>query len=149
MSRIPGFYRIFFTWIDPLMAGVTGLQGFVAPAALLELQVADATLDPLYRPHFQQIGGYLLGMAFLSAALLRAAPALRVWKLFQASVLIHDASILSSTYAALEYQRRLSPADWRGLDWFCVVVASGVAALRLCFLMEVGFRGGARGVKQA
>ena len=115
MAHIPTFYRIWFTYLDPLIALHATYMNYVTPGFVLNSQIAGAPFDPDYYPFFQQLGGFLASTAFLSAVLLRATAELRLWKILQAAVLIVDASLLGSIYTSLRHQSRLRPTDWHGL----------------------------------
>ena len=142
------FYRIFFTTVDPLIAALGTYIAFATPQVLLESQVAGVTLDPVYAPFFQQLGGYLLDVAFLSTVLLRATSERKVWKILQASILLVDVTLLISIYGSLSFQDRLSPTGWRWEDWVSVAITGGVAALRSSFLLELGLGTTVRAVKR-
>ena len=63
----------------------------------MALWYQHAPYDPRYRPVFQQLGGGLLSVALLSAAIPRVAPDdLKVWKALQAAILLLDIAMLWS-----------------------------------------------------
>ena len=114
MSQIPAFYRIWFTYLDPLIAIHATYMDFFTPATIFNSQIAGVTLDPDYHAFFQQLGGHLAGIAFLSTVLLRATSELKIWKILQASILIVDICLMASIYTSLSHQSRLSPSIGAG-----------------------------------
>jgi len=149
---IPGFYRIFFTWVDPVIALFGAYMSIATPAAMLNAYIPAAlsAYDPQQAMIFQQLGGSLLGTAFTSAVLLRyAAGDVGVWRLVQASILIVDAVLGYSIWDGLRSQGRLSLAGMRFEDWGDVVLTGGVALVRTLFLLRVGFPRAEDRVKRA
>ncbi|GKT96963.1 beta-mannosidase MndA [Colletotrichum tofieldiae] len=158
-SGIPKTYSVLFTLLDPLIA-LWGTSLFLlSPQTVTSSYLPDSytrplpwTLRPLTRrrqppeplgppgvlpPLHAQIAGHLLSNALLSFLLLRAAPDnLRIWRVYQLSLLLVDGFLLYGTFASYGIQGRLSPwrgasrtgAPWASRRWRggkgCVLVAS-------------------------
>jgi hypothetical protein len=152
---IPGFYRVFFTSIDPLIALSGVYMNLYKPEMVLGAVVPAtvATWNPAYYPIMQQLTGWHLGTIFLQTTLLRYTGDLGVWRIFQASVLVIDAALGWSIWSALGAQGRRSLAGMRGEDWGTVGITAGVAIIRTAFLLGAGFGqqsgAGAKGKKRA
>jgi hypothetical protein len=149
-SVVPGFYHFFFTWFDPIVAFSGAVTDFVSPDFVINSLVPktlrnEEGCNPNYKFIFQQAGGGMIAVAFLSGALLRATNDLKVWKYVQAAILLIDIATLYSVWDALRLQSRLQVSTWRGEDWGCVGLTTFVTVLRVAFLAEAGFR--KRGVK--
>ena len=89
---------------------------------------------------FQQLGGFLLGTAFMEAVLLRYSGDVNIWKLVQATILIVDIAILYALWDALSQQGRLQPSKLRGEDWGCVAITGFVTIVRSLFITGLGLR---------
>ena len=142
MPTIPILYRILFLWMDPFMTAFAGYIALVTPTVLLRASARDDTPDMRYRSLCQQLGGAQLSLAFLGAVLPRVAPVdLRVWKALQAAFLLHDGAMLWDIGQGLA---RDGETDLGQLPPKQRVFLGGmvvVAALRVCFMAEVGFGG--------
>ncbi|KAF2875989.1 hypothetical protein BDV95DRAFT_287720 [Massariosphaeria phaeospora] len=143
-SVVPGFYHFFFTWFDPIVSFAGAITDFVSPDFVVNSLVPatlrnEAGVNPNYRFIFQQAGGGMVAVAFLSGALLRATNELKIWKYVQTAILLIDFAMLYSAWDALKLQGRLSPAAWRGEDWGTVGLTTFVTVLRIAFLAEAGF----------
>lgn len=144
-SVVPGFYHFFFTWFDPIVSFSGAITDFVNQDFVVNSLVPKAlrneeSVNPNYKFIFQQAGGGMFAVAFLSGALLRATNDLKVWKYVQAAILIIDIAGLYSIWDALKSQDRLQLSTWRGEDWGCVGLTSFVTVLRVAFLVEAGFK---------
>ncbi len=145
---IPAAYRIFFTSLDPLVALGGAYLHFFLPETVLDSYI-PATVSPHEPQHYmlyQQLGGFLLGSAFLSIVLLRYTGDLGVWRILQASILIVDVTLLFTQWDALARQGRLSLGATRAEDWGCAAITGTVAVVRVLFLTGVwlGRKGGGR-----
>jgi hypothetical protein len=144
-SVVPGLYHFFFTWFDPIVSfsgAVTDFvsQDFVITSLVPKVLQEKEGVNPNYKFIFQQAGGGMIAVAFLSGALLRATNDLKVWKHVQAAILLIDIAMLYSVWDAFRLQGRLQPASWRGEDWGAVGLTGFVTILRVAFLAEVGFK---------
>ena len=84
VTTIPSFYRLFFSWVDPIMACPGAAMDFVAPHLFLE-SLAGPTVpyDSNTIALFHHLGGLYFMVAFLSAVLPRVSADLKVWKALQ------------------------------------------------------------------
>lgn len=137
---IPTFYRILFTWIDPIVAIWGAYLDFFEPDMVLNSFIPNSARNPDHDLLFQQLGGGMLNIAFVQAILLRYTNDIKIWKIIQAANLIVDIVMMYSLGAALMHQGRLSPADWRGEDWGCLGITGFATIVRIFFVAEVGFR---------
>jgi hypothetical protein len=138
-SMIPPFYRIFFTWVDPIIAASGVWLGFAAPDTMVNSLLPGGVHDHQIKFIFQQHGGGMLNIALLSAGLLRASNDLKVWNWVQGSILAVDFVGLYSIWDALRSQSRLNFGALRSEDWGCIAITGFVTVLRILFLVGVGF----------
>jgi hypothetical protein len=139
-SVVPGVYRFFFTWFDPVVAFAGAYMDFFAPDTVMNSLIPNYLHDPHHMFVFQQMGGGMLSISFLSAVLLRYSTDLGVWKCLQASVLIVDIATLYSCWDALKGQGRLQLGALRGEDWGTIGLTTFVTVLRVAFLAGFGFK---------
>ncbi|GKT64324.1 beta-mannosidase MndA [Colletotrichum tofieldiae] len=162
-SGIPKTYSVLFTLLDPLIAlwgtslfllspqTVTSSylpDSYTRPSALdpstshpaAAAPLSPSALQEYSLPLHAQIAGHLLSNALLSFLLLRAAPDnLRIWRVYQLSLLLVDGFLLYGTFASYGIQGRLSPLAWRVEDWGAVGITSLAGVARVAFLLRVGF----------
>lgn len=141
-SSIPSFYRIFFSFIDPLVA-LSGVylnyfDGDTVITSIFPPSHAWSRITPSHTLLLEQSGGFLLMIVFLQVFLLRHTKDLGVWKLFEASLLITDFGMFYSFWNALSMQGRLEPGSWRVEEWGNVGITGFVTAVRILFLMGIG-----------
>ncbi|PVH92360.1 hypothetical protein DM02DRAFT_619988 [Periconia macrospinosa] len=143
-NRVPGFYKIFFTSVDPIIALSAAITNFVSQDFLVNSLVPrtlrnEDDVNPQYKFIFQQAGGAMLACAVLSGGLLRATNDLKVWKYVQMAILLMDFAALYSFWDALRLQSRLWTA-WRSEDWGTVGLTLFITLTRIAFLAEMGFK---------
>lgn len=136
---MPAFYRIWFTWVDPIIAGHAVYMDFFTPDTVLNAFIPDSPRNPAHDMLFHQMGGGMLHIAFVSAVLLRYTSDVKVWRIVQGGILLVDLVGLGSLWHTLGRQGRRHPAGWRFEDWACVVILGFVTLLRLSFLAGLGF----------
>ncbi|KAK1061150.1 hypothetical protein LTR12_004828 [Friedmanniomyces endolithicus] len=140
-QRIPPFYRIFFTTVDPLIALTGFISALFFPNFLLSTYSPTATIPPAIETTqlLNILAGFYLSVVPLQIFLLRARPQdLTVWRALQFSVLIADVAVLGATATALSAQGRLQPSHWRLDEAGSVVVTAGVGLIRIAFLIGLG-----------
>ncbi|KAL8278505.1 hypothetical protein RQP46_009195 [Phenoliferia psychrophenolica] len=142
-TRIPTFYRIFFTLIDPLMClgGVLGCLVF--PSSTLTSYTPSALgapITPSTSVLLDSTAGWFLGMAFLQFSLLRARPYdVVVWRAVQVALVCVDLTMWLGLVRALVVEGRMADtANWRGGDWGNVVGYPALVAVRVAFLVGIG-----------
>ena len=162
-STQPSFplaYRLFFTYLDPVLSAMGVGVGFLAPDLVVQgwipATVPNRMLSsvvarvpnleakvayPSHLPLFHQLAGFFAMTGFLSAVLLRVRPRdYVVWRLFEGAIAFVDIVILASTAREYARQGRLwNPlGTWRPEDWFSVIVTTACAVWRVAFVAGVG-----------
>ncbi|CAO2655519.1 Nn.00g043220.m01.CDS01 [Neocucurbitaria sp. VM-36] len=134
------FYRVWFTWVDPITLFFTVLGCIFAPGDALELLVPSflSPFQPLQAALIHQTAALYGFMAIMFGVLLRISPDPKVWRVVQAATLFVDISLLVTMYFALKLQGRLETDKWRGIEWFNSLFTIWVAVVRIAFLMGVG-----------
>ncbi|KAF2110777.1 hypothetical protein BDV96DRAFT_583696 [Lophiotrema nucula] len=155
ISRVPAFYTVFFTSIDPLIAlGGGAYIVFFRPQTFID-QLFPRTspysvITPSHTLLLHQLGGTFLMVGFLQVFMLRYTKDLAIWKFLQFSILIEDVVLFYSLYAGLVTQNRLALESVRAEEWGSVAITGFVLIARVLFLLEVGFKkvGGSAGKKR-
>jgi hypothetical protein len=145
--QIHGFYRVWFTWVDPISLFGTVYGLLTAPDFFMDalIPASMSTVNPDHAFFFHQTAALYLFMALIMAGILRASPDIKIWKIVQGSILVVDLSLLASLYVCLEHQGRLDPADWRWIDYTNLVYTGYMALLRISFLSGVGVKHAVKG----
>jgi hypothetical protein len=138
--HVNNFYRIWFTWFDPIVILLTIIACISNPSKALEMLVPPEVTS--FVPEqaalmYQQAPLFgFLGIMF--AVLLRVSPDPKVWRVVQAATLAVDVSLIVIMAAALQQQGRLSTAKWRGIEWFNMFFTACIALGRVAYLMGIG-----------
>ena len=148
-SHIPAFYRVAFTWFDPLVTLWSAYTVFTDPDTVVDSYAPNVRRDPNLDMFFQQTAGYTLALCFLQTVLLRATDEVRVWKILQWAILIVNVATLYSLHWGLSNQGRLAMGGWRGEDWACLLIALIPMLYRLAFIAEIGFPSGGAEAEKA
>ncbi|KAH8894736.1 hypothetical protein GQ53DRAFT_85595 [Thozetella sp. PMI_491] len=140
-DRIPAFYSIFFLWIDPIVALWGTYLNLFQPATTMDSIVPRAIVpyDLRFQAIFQQLGGFLLGSAWIQIILQRYTRDVGVWKILHSGILIVDLVVLYSTWDALGIQGRRSLGQLRPEDWGTVTILGSLVVIRSSFLFGIGF----------
>lgn len=77
-------------------------------------------------------------VAIILGGLLRISKDIQVWRVVITAVLVVDIAMLSSDYAILKQQDRLSLEAMRSEDWSNILFTGFVTAIRIFFLAGVG-----------
>jgi hypothetical protein len=150
--QVPLFYRIFFTYLDPLICVWGAYMDFFDPALVLSSHIPNHIPDIGHSMILKQRGGGMLNFGFLSFFLLRYTQDLAIWRLVQIADLIVDFAYFWAVYEALASQGRLGAASWRVEDWAAIGITGAATLTRLAFLAGVGLvkgKGKGKGVKKA
>ncbi|KAH8885602.1 hypothetical protein GQ53DRAFT_350775 [Thozetella sp. PMI_491] len=135
-------YRIWFTWVDPLITWMTVVLALVNPDLVMDSALPDGV--SLRNPDndflLQQIAALFAFMGVITTFLLRASADIKVWNIVQAGILLVDVALLVILYITLGHHDRLDPATWRASDWANVLITVWVALLRSLFLMGIGVK---------
>lgn len=140
-SHIPTFYRIFFTWVDPIMCLGGVLTHLLAPELVLK-GFTPSILTPIATETAVLIDGmvgWFAGMAFLQASLLRSKPTdAAVWRAVQVAMTCVDAAMVGAFARSLRTTNEWNTQLWTGRDWGNIGGYSALVAVRVAFLMGVG-----------
>ncbi|KAF2474858.1 uncharacterized protein BDR25DRAFT_301467 [Lindgomyces ingoldianus] len=137
--KIHIFYRLFFTYLDPLICIWGAYMDFFDPALVLSSHVPNVSPDIGHAMILKQRGGGMLNFGFISAVLLRYSTDLQVWRIVQFADLIVDVAYFWAVWEGLGAQGRLDLGTWRAEDWGSLGITGCATAVRMAFLMEVGF----------
>ncbi|KAF2034655.1 hypothetical protein EK21DRAFT_55986 [Setomelanomma holmii] len=143
-SQIPLFYRLFFTYLDPLICIWGAYMDFFDPRLVLSSHIPSPTPDIGHAMILKQRGGGMLNFGFISAVLLRYTTDLQVWRIVQISDLIVDVAYFWAVYEVLSVQGRLGVEKWKAEDWGAVGITGTAGVVRLAFLAGVGFGKGTK-----
>lgn len=136
---IPSFYRIFFTWIDPIICLWGAYLDFFTPRTVLSSHILDDTPDIGHIMILKQRGGNMLNFGFISAFLLRYTSDPKIWHIVEIGLLITDFAYFPAVFGALRAQGRVLPETWRAEDWGSLVVTAVATLVRLAFCARIGF----------
>lgn len=139
-KHIPLFYRIIFTFVDPFVAFITGYL------ILFHRDQVLGMLSPLFVPRYeaydpllwQVAGGYWI-TSIMQGLLLRQTNDIKIWKAANFAVLVMDLLILGSMWEMRGPPHNLAQG-MVSRDWGNAIGAGAFAALRIAFLLEVGFK---------
>lgn len=142
MADIPSFYRIFFTWVDPIIALHSAWTHFRDPDFILSAYIPRemSQRNPMHDMLMYNLGGGLLQIAIINGGLLRYTSDINIWKIVEAATLAYDIVILFALYVSLDQQGRLSPMIWRPEDWGCWAITLFVGFARSFFIAGVGLK---------
>ena len=147
-ATIPLLYRVFFTWVDPIICVWGAYMDFFDPTLVLSSHIPNPTPDIGHAMILKQRGGGMLNFGFISAVLLRYTYDLKVWSIVQISDFIVDLAYFWAVYGVLREQERLDVGKWRAEDWGSVVITVTAGLVRLAFLAGVGFKTTTKTVRQ-
>ena len=140
-SPIPRFYRICFSFVNPVLS-LWGAIGCIAtPAAALEGYSPTYAFPPATETRFllDIVAGLLFGLACWQVFLLRARPLdLGMWKILQASTIFIDLGMLGGVTRALLDTGRTHVTKWRAFEWMEIVINGLAMLIKLLFLLNVG-----------
>lgn len=148
---IPTIYRVFFIYIDPLIAGSGVFLDFFDPETVIRAGVPPSISQFNPFQHFltHQLGGALSMCIILDLFLLRRTNEVWIWKVQQAGQLVWDLVMLWSTWYALRQQERLDLQKLRGEDWGNIVIVAVCTLMRTAFLLNFGFGKARKGSKRS
>jgi hypothetical protein len=136
--KVPHFYRIFFTWLDPLICVWGAYMDFFDPRLVLSSHIPNPTADIGHAMILRQRGGGMLNFGFISAFLLRHTTDLKAWRIVQVADLFVDIAYFWAVYGALSAQQRLDPGTWRAEDWGSIAITGTATVTRVLFLLGIG-----------
>ncbi|KAF4552199.1 Hypothetical protein D9617_11g010480 [Elsinoe fawcettii] len=147
-SRLPLVYRLFFLYIEPVATAVGAYYAHFGQKDYLAMTVPS--LSPtLLGPSkvesivLSQLANMYLVFAINEALVLRATSNREVWRTFLLGLLIADfGHIYSVKPMGLDTYWRFW--EWNAIYWGNLGFVYVGAALRTCFLLDVGFASRAR-----
>ncbi|KAH6684910.1 hypothetical protein F5X68DRAFT_210391 [Plectosphaerella plurivora] len=140
--QVHPFYRIWFTWVDPIVLAATFIGIFIDPN-LFMINFVPASIsraDPNHAFLFHHIAVFYGFIGLMVGVLQRVSSDIRVWKIIQGSVLYVDIALIWVVYAGLKQQGRLHPDLMRAEDWAGLLFTAWVAVIRIFFVAGVGVR---------
>jgi hypothetical protein len=151
-DTIPSFYRVFFTSIDPLIGLSGAYVNFFDPDTLITSvfpsDLPYTKITPSHTLILHQMGGCFIMMPFLMVFMLRATSDIKVWKFFEAGILITDFGLFFSLWKGLEVQNRLGLEILRWEEWGTIAITGFVTIVRILFILGVGLRKSTSAVKK-
>ncbi|KAH7245627.1 hypothetical protein BKA59DRAFT_172943 [Fusarium tricinctum] len=139
-KTVPAFYRIIFTYVDPVIAFATGYGLVFHRDAMLGM------LSPLftpravaYDPWLWQVAAAYWMTAVIQGGLLRYTDDLGIWKICNGTICIMDVMLLFSMWEMRQPPHNWSMATMSHQDWSNVYGAAIFAVIRIFFILEVGF----------
>jgi hypothetical protein len=138
--HIPFIYRLFFLYLEPVMAFNGSILCHWYPTIFLNTMSAAAQYAPSNQVIYDQLAATYVLFAFNEAVLLRTIKDLRVWKTVLVGILLCDSIHLYSMWCVMGTQVFFSPQLWRKEDWVNLALLWGPVVLRSSFLAEVGFK---------
>lgn len=138
LPNIPLAYRILLLWFEPFGALNGALLCLFSPSTFLRTFTVlpyTASSQVIY----DQLGACYLLFAWIEAIVLRYSQDLRVWKAIILGILVCDVVHLYASWHVLGTEVFLRPWLWRAEEWVNHILIYGPGAMRIAFLMEVGF----------
>ncbi|KAF2236477.1 hypothetical protein EV356DRAFT_443330 [Viridothelium virens] len=138
LPPIPLAYRILLLWFEPLAAFNGALLCLFSPSTFLRTFTVLPYVAASQVIYDQLAACYVL-FAWNEAIVLRYSQDLRVWKAIVLGILVCDMVHLYASWHALSTEVFLRPWLWRAEEWVNHALLYGPGAMRVAFLMEVGF----------
>lgn len=139
-AQLPAVYRIWFTWIDPLIIAFAVYMNLFETNWMANLFSHEA-FNYHHHAFLYHLGGSLAAIGILQVFLLRRTDDLSIWKLVQWAVLTCDAFYFIGQIRAMYYHNRFwTITDWWKEDWAVLLFLMFTAALRISFILGAGVR---------
>lgn len=134
------FYRIWLTWVDPIVIGGTITGVLIDPNLFMDgfIPASISQANPDHAFLYHHLAVFYGFIAIMVGVLQRVSSDLRVWKTIQAAVLYVDVALIAIVYTSLKQQGRLSLDQMRPVDWANFLFTGWVALIRVFFLAGVG-----------
>lgn len=139
-KNFPFFYRLFFTYLDPLICVWGAYMDFFDPTLVLSSHIPNPTADIGHSMILRQRGGGMLNFGFISAVLLRYTNDIQVWRIVQIADLLVDIAYFWAVWGVLGAQERLAPGTWRAEDWGSLAITGTATLTRTFFLLGFGLK---------
>lgn len=145
-SSIPFVYRLFFTYLEPVLATGGAIQTLVQPAEYLSAMAhrAQTNNTPIYDPRthfvFTSLTGAWLCFAYTEAVILRLYPDdITLWKRLIVGMLLSDVFFCHSAALAVGgYRELVDLANYTAQDWLVCVTTWPFVMARVAFLLGLG-----------
>ncbi|KAG7407012.1 hypothetical protein Forpe1208_v013348 [Fusarium oxysporum f. sp. rapae] len=141
--NVNNFYRIWFTWVDPLTVLPTVYALIFTPEFILDglIPLSMSAYNPDQAFLFHQLAALFAFVAIMLAVLLRISSDIKVWRVVIGGVLLIDIAILLSVFVSMKQQGRSELSMFRWQDWGNYLFTGWVAVVRALFLAGVGVGG--------
>jgi hypothetical protein len=138
---IPLLYRLFFLYIEPIATAVGAYYAALDQPAYMHLTLPSTLSTSVSTREsivLHQLANLYFVFALNEALVLRATSDLRVWKVFLFGLLLADFGHLASV-ASVGSEVYYRFWEWNSMYWGNLGFVYVGAAMRSCFMMEVGF----------
>ncbi|QGI69362.1 hypothetical protein CEK26_013319 [Fusarium fujikuroi] len=104
--NVHSFYRIWFTWVDPLTVLPTVYALIFTPEFILDglIPLSMSAYNPDQAFLFHQLAALFAFVAIMLAVLLRVSSDIKVWRVVIGGVLLIDIAILMSVFVSMKQQ---------------------------------------------
>ncbi|KAM0247817.1 hypothetical protein ACHAP5_003827 [Fusarium lateritium] len=118
-KKIHSFYRIWFTWVDPLVLIPTVYSLIFTPEFMLDglIPLSMSPYNPDQAFLFHQLAASYLFIGIMLGVVLRLSSDIKVWRVIIGAVLLVDIAILVSVNVSMEQQGRSELSQFRWQDW--------------------------------
>ncbi|KAM0217983.1 hypothetical protein ACHAQD_007181 [Fusarium lateritium] len=130
--KIHSFYRIWFTWVDPLVLIPTVYSLIFTPEFMLDglIPLSMSPYNPDQAFLFHQLAALYLFIGIMLGVVLRVSSDIKVWRVIIGAVLLVDIAILVSVNVSMKQQGRSELSQFRWQDWGNYLFTGWVAILR-------------------
>ncbi|KAK2670744.1 hypothetical protein RAB80_013166 [Fusarium oxysporum f. sp. vasinfectum] len=130
--NVNNFYRIWFTWVDPLTVLPTVYALIFTPEFILDglIPLSMSAYNPDQAFLFHQLAALYAFVAIMLAVLLRVSSNIKVWRVVIGGVLLIDIAILLSVFVSMKQQGRSEFSMFRWQDWGNYLFTGWVAVVR-------------------
>jgi hypothetical protein len=139
LPHFPLIYRVFFLWLEPLMALGGSVLCHFDPASFLRTMSATASYSPSSQVIYDQLAATYVLFAFNEAVVLRVTKDLRVWKMMMAGLLLCDGLHLYASWSIMGTHAFMRPWLWRPEDILNLILLYIPVILRTAFIRGAGF----------
>lgn len=141
-AAVPFVYRLILQTIEPVVAGLGGLQVWFAPADFLGILTRHAVpFSPPTRFLYTSLGGSWLYFAFVEAVVLRMFDDLALWRLLCVGMLISDAGYSQSAAQAVGgWAVFLRVWEWTAEDHLNFWLTAPMVLTRILLVLGIGLR---------
>lgn len=142
ISTLPLVYRALFLYFEPLAALLGTFTLHVYPSTFLNGMCQGSRYASDNQIIYDQLAGTYMLFAFNEAVVLRLTRDMLVWRAIIIGTLLCDALHIYASWTALGSSVFWDPRAWRVEDWSDWINLGslwGQAAIRVAFLLQIGF----------